>query len=225
MEEIKRADVQVVQPKITLEAIKNKSHLEIEVKGNFGAVLEELNTKLADKLGNLKLTPRSAEGFHITVIGPTESKVLQTMTEAQLAELEAINSKLKDGQGIHIDGIGFIDGATQAGIREADKTKKTAFLAFSVVSEEGKSDIQKFRASLGLPSKDLHITLGFVESEKGGDIHMQIVGKDEKGKDKMGSISKKADPAFRDLFLHELPNMYIKVGEIGGPEKQKKQEK
>ncbi len=36
MEEIKKqADVQVAQPKLTLESVKNKSHLEINVDGNF----------------------------------------------------------------------------------------------------------------------------------------------------------------------------------------------
>ncbi|MBI3633157.1 MAG: hypothetical protein HY226_02600 [Candidatus Vogelbacteria bacterium] len=219
MEELKKpADDQVAQPKLTLESIKTKSHLEINVEGNFDATLAKLNEKFGIQL---KSRP---EGFHITVIGPTESKVLQTMTQEQLDKLQAISDRLKNGQGVHIDGIGFIDGAdtTRTDIREADRTKKTSFLAFS------SPDIQEFRKSLGLPEKDLHITLGFVEPAGGvgGDIHMRIVGVDDKGKPKPGPIEKKTDPALRDLFLAEFPNMHIKVGgEVGGPEKQKKQEK
>lgn len=219
MEEInKQVDSKVGVPKLTLESLKNKSHLEIEVTGEFDDILAGLGNKFG-----VELKPRP-EGFHITVIGPTESGKLKELTQEQLDSLTVINDKLMNGQGVHIDGIGVIDGATRTDIKEADKTKKTSFLAFS------SADIQEFRKSIGLPEKDLHITLGFVEqgiddkgNSKGGDIHMKVLGKDDKGKDKLAPIDKKADPGLRELFLQEFPKMHIKLGELGGPEKQQKQ--
>ena len=73
--------------------------------------------------------------------------------------------------------------------------------------------LNDFRSSVGLPKKDFHITLGF----EGGDIHMAIDGKDEKGKNKMSLISKKADPKY-DKYLEEMPE--IKFSSLGGQEKQ-----
>ena len=219
MEEInKPVDTKVAEPKLTLESVKNKSHLEVDVTGQFDEVL----SKLSEKVGAV-LQPRP-EGFHITVIGPTESGKLKELTQEQLDKLSAINQKLQSGQGVHIDGMGTIDGATRTDLKDADKPKKTSYIAFS------SPDIQEFRKSIGLPEKDLHITLGFMDQgvdEKGnskrGDIHMKIVGKDDKGKDKLAPIDKKSDAALKDLFLQEFPKMHIKLGELGGPDKQQKQ--
>ncbi len=83
---------------------------------------------------------------------------------------------------------------------------------------------EKFGIELKSRPEEFHITVIGPAGGVGGDIHMRIVGVDEKGKPKPGPIEKKADPALRDLFLQELPNMHIKVGgEVGGPEKQQKQ--
>ncbi len=199
-------------PRLTLESIKNITHLEIKVEGNFGPVIKQLSETLSIEL---KSRP---EGFHITVVGPTESGKLKDLSQDQLDRLLVINKQLQAGQGIHPDGIGYIDGAdpSRGDIRVVDKTKKTIFLTFS--SEA----VNEFRESIGLPRKDLHITLGFVESEKGGDIHTHIIGKDEKGKDILAPIPKKAGFSYEDLFLQQLPDMHIKYGEVGGPDKLRK---
>jgi len=188
---------------LTPERLKELQTLEIGIEGDFGAVLREINSALG-----IKLAPR--EDFHITVVSPPESGILGILSNEKISELEAIDQMVQRGEGVEIKGIGYVDGATADGIRPADKEKKTCFLAFDIPA------LAKFRSSLGLPSKDFHITLGFV----GGDIHMKVVGQDAKGKTLLGPVPKKADPDF-GKYMDQLPQ--ITFGELDGQEKQKKQ--
>lgn len=189
---------------LTPERLKKMSTLETLVKADFSPLLEKLNQDIG-----VALEART-DGFHLTIVSPTEAKVIANLSSEQVAELQQINADIQRGIGVSIAGIGYIDGSTDLRARKADLGKKTAFIAMDIPA------IQKFRESVGLPSKDLHITLGFV----GGDIHMEKNGVDEKGKEVVRPISKKADPGLerlRDL----LPPMTIE-GLTGG-EKQEKQ--
>ena len=189
---------------LTLEELKTLNNLEVGVEGDFSVTLAEINKELGVQLES------RPEGFHITVIGPTEKKILDTLTVEQFKELQTINAKIQRGEGIALQGIGFIDGAVAA-VRIADKGKKTCFVAFDI------PELNMFRRKLGLKEKDFHITLGFVN----GDVHMEVTGKDVKGKDILGPITKKADPNF-DKYKATLPSVHY--GALGGPKKQEKQE-
>jgi hypothetical protein len=188
---------------LSLERLKALQTLEVGVEGDFSTAIQKI-----DQAFGVELAPR--ENFHITAISPPESKVLESLDGDQLARLQEINQALQNGEGVEIKGMGYIDGATAEGIRPADKEKKTCFLAFDIPA------LEEFRASVGLPPKDFHITLGFV----GGDIHMKTLGQDEKGKAVLGPIPKKADPA---LGKYEPYLPQVKFGQLDGQEKQKKQ--
>jgi|SRR3989344_3302308 len=190
------------EDELTPDKLKNLHTLETTVDANFNPILESINSELG-----LNLTPRP-EGYHVTIIGPTESKILSSLTPEQIQQLQEINRSIQMGEGIWVSGIGFIDGSQQEGIRDADKNKKTCFLSLDAPA------LQEFRKSVGLPKKDLHVTLGF----DGGDIHMEIKGKNEKGKDILGPVAKKSNPAF-DKYLQTLPE--IKFTTLSGQEKQK----
>jgi len=139
---------------------------------------------------------------------------LKTLDEDTLSELQQISKQIQNGEGITINGIGVIDGAsTQYKMREVDKVKKTAFVSFDIPA------LQKFRAEVGLPPKDFHITLGFIA----GDIHMQVIRQEpsKPGSSKMRDITapipKQADPRFDKI---KLPD--IKYGELDGQMKESK---
>jgi hypothetical protein len=191
---------------LTPERLRQLQTLEITAQADFSPVLEKINQDLG-----VKLEPRTG-CFHVTIISPTESKLIATLTAEQIAELERISQQVQKGQGIKIRGIGYIDGASTENLREVDKVKKACFLALEI------PELDAFRSSLRLPKKDFHVTLGF----EGGDIHMAITGTDEKGKAVLGHISKKADPRFED-YAKELPP--ISFSSLGGQEKQQKQAK
>jgi hypothetical protein len=188
---------------LTPEYLKSLSTLEVEVGGNFGEVLNNFNT---DRGLNLQSRP---EGQHVTIIGPTESKILPTLTPTQIEALQRINDDIQNGIGTGMQGLGFIDGSQREGIRKADKEKKVLYGALNLPA------LQEFRKSLGLPEKDFHVTLGF----EGGDIHMQESDeKDAKGKPILKPISKIADPALQQ-YADQLRD--IKFGSLSGKEKDK----
>ena len=141
----------------TSERLQQLNDLGISVEGDFSALLSALNQAL-----DLSLSSR-VEGFHITIIGPAETKSLKDLPEDKLQELNRIALEIQEGRGIEIKGIGYIDGS-QPGMSDADKNKKTTFIAVDI------PELQEFRSSLGLTPKDFHITLGF----QGGDIHMKL---------------------------------------------------
>lgn len=183
------------QPELSHERLANMQNLEIEVKADFGSALETLKQETG-----ADLQPRP-DGYHLTIIGPTESKILSTLDDTTLAELQKINAQIQKGEGVVVKGIGFIDGASsQYKMREVDKVKKTAFVALDIPA------LQDFRAKVGLPKKDFHVTLGFV----GGDVHMQIVGQEPvkpgspKMKDITAPIPKQADQRFSSIALPEM---------------------
>jgi len=195
-------------PELTRERLTNMQTLEIEIKGDFKPTLDALKTNTG-----ADLQPRT-DGFHLTVIGPTESKILATLDDATLAELQQINAQIQRGEGVAVNGIGYIDGASSPyKMREVDKTKKTAFIALDIPA------LQAFRAKVGLPKKDFHVTLGFV----GGDVHMQVTEQvpvkpgSPKMKDITAPIPKEADPRFNSIVL---PTMTY--GGLDGQMKEKK---
>jgi len=187
---------------LTPEYLQSLSTIEIEATGNFNEVLSQFNTD-----NKLNLQPR-AEGYHITIIGPTESKLLSALTPDQLENLQRINSDIQHGMGVEVSGIGFIDGSQRENLRAADKPKKALYMALNMPA------LQEFRQSLGLPRKDFHITLGF----ENGDIHMHVAGKDAKGKDTLQPISKTADPKYQK-YTEQLQGLHF--GSLSGKEKDK----
>ncbi len=192
---------------LTPERLAALSSLETEIHADFDPVLKAVN----DRLG-LKMEKRP-DGFHMTIVGPTEYSVIKTLPPEKIAELEALNDELQRGEGITVAGIGFLDGAVM-NVREVDKVKRAAFVALDAPK------LQAFRASVGLPPKYLHVTLGF----EGADLHMQITGTNEKGKPVLGPVEKVADPQFADL-LPMVEAAGMKFGSLSGSEKQAKQEK
>jgi hypothetical protein len=193
----------IEQDGLSKEKLEKLQTLEFNIEADFRPLLSALNMELG-----FNLEPRE-DGFHITVITPPESKIINSLSADQIVTLQEINNEIKQGIGIEINGIGVIDGATAENIRPADREKKTAFLALSLPK------LKAFRESLGLPEKDFHTTLGF----SGGDIHMKVTGKDEKGKDLLAPIDKKADPALEKL-KENIPE--LKFSALGGQERQTK---
>ena len=123
-----------------------------------------------------------------------------TGTDLQF-ELQQINKNIQNGEGIIINGIGFIDGASSKyKMRDVDKVKKAAFLALDIPA------LQDFRAKIKLPPKDFHVTIGF----EGGDIHSYIVKQKPlfSGSSKMKNITapipKKTDSRFSSIILPEI---------------------
>jgi len=180
---------------LTREKLADMQTLEVGVRADFKPSLDALR-----QITGEDLQPRP-DGFHLTIISPTENKILSALDEAMIAELQRINEQIKNGEGVIVKGIGFIDGASsQYQMREVDKVKKTAFIALDIPA------LQEFRAKAGLPQKDFHITLGFV----GGDIHMQIVRQElikpgsPKTKDITAPIPKQADPRHSVIQLPEI---------------------
>ncbi|MCX6720015.1 MAG: hypothetical protein NTV36_02815 [Candidatus Staskawiczbacteria bacterium] len=187
---------------LTPEYLKSLSTLEVEVHGNFEETLNNFNT---DRGLNLQSRP---EGQHVTIIGPTESKILPTLTPEQIEALQRINDDIQNGIGTEMMGLGFIDGSQREDIRKADKEKKVLYAALNLPA------LQEFRKSLGLPPKDFHTTLGF----EGGDIHMHTAGKDAKGKDILEPISKTADSTLNG-YAEQLQN--VQFGGLSGKERDK----
>ena len=180
---------------LSRERLTNMQTLEIKIRADFGPVLEALK-----KETNADLQPRP-DGYHLTIINPTESKILSTLDDATISELQEINTQIQKGEGVIVKGIGFIDGtSSQYKMREADKIKKTAFVALDIPA------LQNFRSKVGLPKKDFHVTLGFVN----GDIHMHVIGQEpvKSGSPKMKDITfpipKQADQRFSSISLPEI---------------------
>ena len=193
---------------ITQERLAKMQTLEVEVNADFSKALEELRSETGTDL-----QPRP-DGYHLTIISPTESKILNTFNSETLADLQQINEQIQKGEGVVIKGIGFIDGASgQYQMREVDRVKKTAFVAFDIPA------LQDFRAKVGLPPKDFHITIGL----EGGDIHMQVIRQEpikpgsSKMKDVTAPVPKQADPRFNAVVLPE-----IKYGGLDGQMKERK---
>lgn len=195
-------------PSLTRERLEKMNTLEIEVQADLGPALEAVR---AETGADLQARP---DGYHLTIIGPTESKILSTLDEETLAELQKINEEIQRGEGIVIKGIGYIDGANSPyQMREVDKVKKTSFVAIEIPA------LQQFRAKVGLPPKYFHVTLGFV----GGDIHFQVTGQEPvkpgspKMKDLTAPIPKQADARFASIQLPEM-----KFGGLDGQMKESK---
>jgi len=199
---------QSLPPDLTREQLARMKNLEIEVRANFGPVLEALRSATG-----ANLQPRE-EGFHVTVTGPTEYQALEDLQDEDLRELREISAQIQSGEGIEVEGIGYLDGSDSSyRVRSADTAKKTSFVALDIPR------LAAFRERIGLPPKDFHITLGF----EGGDIHMQVTGQEEyekgKFKDTLGPIPKQADPRFAGI-AEELPDMTF--GGFSGEEKEEK---
>ena len=190
------------QPRaFTREYLSELSTLSLEVQTDLSPVLNAVNERLG-----INMEPREG-GQHITIISPTESKIFVDLTDEQVDELRDISFSLKNGEGVEVTGVGYIDSASHQNLREVDQQKRVCFVALSIPA------LQNFRTSLGLPEKDFHVTLGF----KNGDIHSEIVGQDEKGKNIMKPINKTANPDFSDIELPEL-----QFSQLSGQERQKK---
>ena len=193
---------------LTRERLAEMMTLETEIKADFGPTIETLRTETG-----ADLQPRP-DGYHLTIINPTESKILSGLDDTTLTELQKINEEIQNGIGVTVKGIGYIDGAsTQLKMREVDKVKKTAFVALDIPA------LQAFRTKVGLPHKDFHVTIGLVS----GDIHMHVIGQEPvkpnspKMKDITAPIPKQADPRFSGIAL---PN--LSYGELDGQMKERK---
>lgn len=207
-DEFDSLDESIHKPEIsvlTKEKLLSLKTLEVEVVANFNFVLQALR-----KATGADLQPRS-NGFHLTVIGPTEYKFLRDLDDDSINELQKINEDIQKGEGVLVKGIGFIDGASSTlNMRDVDKVKKTSFVAVDIPA------LQSFRQKVGLPPKDFHITIGF----EGGDIHSHIIRQEPvklgstKIKNITGAIPKQADSRFDDITL---PNM--RFGALDGQDK------
>jgi hypothetical protein len=191
------------------DMLKKMNNLEIDVQVDFTAVLDGVKEKTG-----AKLLPRP-EGFHVTVVGPTEVKVFGHITDEQVQELCEISEEVRSGRGVTVRGVGYIDGAqSEFLLREADKEKKTAFVALDIPR------LQEFRQHIGLPPRYFHITLGF----EGGDIHMRVTHKEEikpgKFKDVTEFIPKCADSQFSDI-ADMLPP--LRFGNLSGQKKEERE--
>lgn len=148
---------------LTRDNLERMVSLEMTVEADLNQVLESVKRETG-----VELTPRPG-GYHLTIIGPSEYKALKTLSDDDLKELSRINEEIKRGEGIVTTGIGFLDGSSnEYQFREADKTKKTAFITVEIPK------LNFFRERVGLVPRDFHITLGF----SGGDIHMHIIGQE-----------------------------------------------
>lgn len=143
-------------------------------------------------------------------------EIIQELPQDQLTaiveELKNVNSNLQRGEGVEIKGVGFIDGATMESIRAADRDKKVTFVVIGIPA------LQALRIKIGLPLKDFHVTLGF----ENGDIHLEVIGKDENGKDITDFITKRADPTY-EKYNSLIPD--LKFTKLTGQEKRQKQPK
>ena len=189
-------------PEITRETLKNLQTLEVEIMTNFDEVLEQLRLETGADLQS------RSDGYHLTIIGPTESGILKKVDDDAIAKLQEINEKIQRGEGVVVNGVGFIDGVSgQCEMREADKIKKTAFISIDI------PDLQEFRAEIGLQPKDFHIMVGFV----GGDIHMRVMRREpvKPGSSKMKEITepipKRANSHFDAIVLPEIDYGGLKV--------------
>ena len=195
-------------PELTAERLQDLATIETEVHADFGPVLAQINSDLG-----LALASRP-DGYHVTIVGPTEKDTIKNLAPEQLRELQRISDTIQSE--VTVKGIGIIGKNRVPNLRKADQDKVTCFVAFDIPA------LNAFRTSVGLPPKDFHVTLGFV----GGDIHFQVTGEREDGKKRgkmveiTAPIAKKADPA---LAKYELPTMTF--GALSGKEKQKAQEK
>lgn len=191
------------------EWLQSRSTLEIEAHLDVAPVLEQLNKKFGTNM-----QPRP-DGFHITVIGPTEYGTIKDFGDSDIVELRNISERLQKGEGVSATGVGYIDGATAPGMRDTDKSKKSSYIALDI------PELNSFRERHGLSKKDFHVTVGF----EGNDIHMQVVGTEPgpkgKPKDVLAPISKKGDTPLVGL----LDSVKLTFGGIDGQEKQKAVEK
>ncbi len=189
--------------KLTPEYLADVAHLEVKVNNNLQPVLDAINAEMG-----LNMEGRP-EGYHVTIIGPSEATVLKTLTDEQLTALNQLNEEIKTGMTMKVTGIGFVDGSKDP-VSEKDKDKKTCYIALDPVA------INKFRTSIGLVPRYPHITLGF---EK-GDIHMKVTGnKDAKGKDILEFYPKTANQDY-EKFLPLIPP--LEMSPMSGPIKQRK---
>lgn len=201
--------------RLTAESLSSLNTLDFEVQANLKPLLDHLNSELGTNM------QAREEGYHVTIISPTESKVLQSLPEDKITELQKISESIQKGEGIRITGIGYLDPTENPErFRAADQSKQTCYLSLEIPA------LQEFRFSLAitdsktgetkpLPPKDFHVTLGF----EGGDIHMEVAGKDEKGKDLLRSIRKLPDERFQQIWEAFEKQVPIKFRELGGQEK------
>lgn len=190
-------------PELTRERFAELNSVNLEIATDLVPVLESVKRAIGADLQHRE------SGFHVTVFGPTEKKLVDEKANEFLAELAQIENDIRKGKGVTVRGIGMINGAT-ASVPEKDRAKQVAFIALDIPA------LNDLRGKLGLPAKDFHVTLGFV----GGDIHFATTGeKDAKGKPVTKPIEKKADERFAGL-IETMPELAF--GNLSGEAKEKK---
>ena len=189
---------------MTLDSIKPLNSLHVTVETDLKPVLDDVNAKLG-----LNMKSRGG-GFHLTVISPAERDQIrpdveipddvskwERLNEGDIAALNKVSEAVMRGEGVEVKGIGFIGGATYPDLKEKDRKRKTAFVAFNIPA------LNDFRESLGLPPKDFHVTLGF----EGNDLYTDADN---------NALPKQADPQFSDIAIPELV-----LSAVSGREKEK----
>ncbi|MBI3632633.1 MAG: hypothetical protein HY225_04255 [Candidatus Vogelbacteria bacterium] len=209
------------RPRVTAELIKSREVLDIPVQGNFQPLLDSINRDLGTEM-----KPRS-EGFHVTLFDIEETRAVgEKLTPLVLKILNDLNDVTEKGAGIHVVGIGYVDGRTsQYNLRDVDRAKRVVYIKLDCPR------LDWVRRELGLDytdengvehKKDFRLTLGY----EVGDIRKQVVGHDqETGKRIMEPIPRDLDTIFglQDKFGKDLDKVLnIKFGEIGGPDKKER---
>lgn len=213
-----------IREPITEEFLRTREYIDIPVEGNFKPVLDALNT-----LTSAEMTPRP-DGYHMTLFDLDDMKQLRDsrrITPQVLKVMNELNATVKEGRGINVVGVGYIDGSSsQLNLRDVDRKKKAAYVIFDCPR------LEWLRRELGLDytdenggvhKKDLRLTLGY----EVGDLRYQIVGTDPvSGKNVLGQIPRTVDTGMftaQDKISQILNKVVgIKYGEIDGPDQKTK---
>lgn len=179
-----------------VERFRTLEYLELKVEADMQPLIDRINADFG-----LQLTPRRS-GFHLTIVSPPERRVLATTSFGQLKALRQARSDLQQGVDITVRGLGLINAQRRANLRPNDQEKNVLYLAID------SNKIQELRRALGLPPRELHITLGFV----GGDIHRELA---TSGGKKDQPILKRADTDL-ESYAELISDIHV-AGFYSGP--------
>ena len=201
----KKVTISSLASTLDIEQIKGAQNLGIKVELPLEfelAILSAIEHEQGLTPNILKTTKdkKRESGHHITLVKPTESKLLSTDPQRVLDEL----LKLNFGQ-ITVTGIGTLR-------KDSSEPGKSKVTYFATVQSKG---LEKFMTALGLNPEGLHITLGFIN----GDVHSNP-GDPPKAKDPYltsqvsSELYERVYSGGPEIWIHDLP---LNVSEIDLP--------